>query len=59
MTKFKESICKEYERLTTEKILLIKDIWRIEYELEKIKEKIKKYGLQKNMGLVEKTETDG
>ena len=59
MSPLKKKICEEYERLTTEKTMIIKKIWQIEFALEKINEKVKKYGLQKDIGLVEKTESDG
>lgn len=58
MNKVKDQICKKYELLTTEKIMLIKKIWQIEYEIDKLKEKIKKYGLQENLGLVQESENN-
>lgn len=58
MNRLKQQICKEYERLMSEKIMLIKKIWQIEFALEKINEKVKKYGLQKDIGLVEETGND-
>lgn len=58
MNNIKDQICKKYELLTTKKIMLIKEIWQIEYEIDKLKEKIKKYGLQENLGLVQGPENN-
>lgn len=55
----KKRICEKYARLTEEKFRLIREIWKIEYEIDKINEKIKKYGLQKNLGVVQEPENDG